>query len=156
MWWLLLIIPAVFLITIFFGAPYVPTHQRQLIKLFDYLKLTKEDVLVDLGSGDGRVLRLVAPIVKQAIGYELNPFLNLLAKIKNSNRKVKIIWRDFRHIELPEETTIVYCFPVKSIRKSIVKILKNHPKKIIFVSYGFEFPELGTGENRFGFWIYRL
>jgi len=36
------VILAVFLLTVFFGAPYVPTHKKELIKLFEKLKLSKK------------------------------------------------------------------------------------------------------------------
>ena len=44
--------------TAFFGAPYVPSRRKELKMLFDETyKLNPNDTLVDLGSGDGVVLR---------------------------------------------------------------------------------------------------
>ena len=47
--------------TVFFGAPYVPAKLRDVQQAFDELRpVTKHDVVLDLGSGDGKVLREVS------------------------------------------------------------------------------------------------
>jgi hypothetical protein cdivTM_09943 len=76
------IIIAVFLLTVFFGAPYVPTHKKELIKLFEKLKLSKNDILADIGSGDGVVLKTASNFSAKSIGFEINPFLVLISKNK--------------------------------------------------------------------------
>ena len=76
------IIIAAFLLTIFFGVPYVPTHKSDLFKLFETINLSKEDVLVNIGSGDGVVLKVVNNFNTKAIGFEINPFLVIISKIK--------------------------------------------------------------------------
>ena len=44
----------IFLLTALFGAPYVPTQRKQIESAFSKLRpFKKNDVLVDLGSGDG-------------------------------------------------------------------------------------------------------
>lgn len=76
------IIIAAFLLTIFFGAPYAPTYKSDLFKLFETINLSKEDVLVNIGSGDGVVLKVVNNFNTKAIGFEINPFLVIISKIK--------------------------------------------------------------------------
>ena len=68
------VILAVFLLTVFFGAPYVPTHKKELIKLFEKLKLSKNDILADIGSGDGVVLKLQAILVQNQLVLKLTHF----------------------------------------------------------------------------------
>ena len=52
-----LICVLIFLLTALFGAPYVPTQKKQIESAFTKLRpFKKNDVLVDLGSGDGVVL----------------------------------------------------------------------------------------------------
>ena len=76
------IIIAAFLLTIFFGAPYAPTYKSDLFKLFETINLSKEDVLVNIGSGNGVVLKVVNNFNAKAIGFEINPFLVIISKIK--------------------------------------------------------------------------
>ena len=46
-----------FALTAFTGAPYVPSHRRDIQRVFrEGVKLTKDDVVLDIGAGDGIVL----------------------------------------------------------------------------------------------------
>ena len=41
-----------FALTAFTGAPYVPSHRRDIQRVFrDGVKLTKDDVVLDIGAG---------------------------------------------------------------------------------------------------------
>ena len=43
-----------FALTAFTGAPYVPSHRRDIQRVFrEGVKLTKDDVVLDIGAGDG-------------------------------------------------------------------------------------------------------
>ena len=82
LWAFLALLGASFLLIVFRGAPFVPTHERDLDKLFALHKFRAQDVLVDLGSGDGRVLTAAAKRGIRSVGYELNPFLYWYSKLK--------------------------------------------------------------------------
>ncbi|HWY86596.1 MAG TPA: class I SAM-dependent methyltransferase, partial [Gemmataceae bacterium] len=57
-----------------FNLIYVPTEEKVIEKMFDMAKVTKKDVLFDLGCGDGRICAMAC---KQfgcaAVGIDLNP-----------------------------------------------------------------------------------
>lgn len=153
---------AMFLLTVLVGAPYVPTHSRQFRRLLRHLRLNPQtDVLVDLGAGDGKIVRLSAPYVKSALGYEINPALVALAKLRTrhlSNVRIKLA--DFRQIQLPAETTVVYIFSAGTFLKQVIALINRHLQQanrpLIVISYGFEMPDLGQPEVYQGFLIYRL
>jgi SAM-dependent methyltransferase len=53
---------------------YVPTADEVIQKMFDMAKVTKNDVMFDLGCGDGRILYMAAKKYGcHGIGLELNP-----------------------------------------------------------------------------------
>ena len=53
---------------------YVPTADEVIAKMFEMGKITKNDVLFDLGCGDGRILYQAAKkFGSRGIGIELNP-----------------------------------------------------------------------------------
>lgn len=57
-------------------VPFVPTPQDIVEKMLDLAKVTPEDVVYDLGSGDGRiVITAVQKFGARAVGVELNPDL---------------------------------------------------------------------------------
>ena len=64
------------------GALYVATARRRIAAVLAALDLQPGDRLVDLGCGDGRVLRsAVRRCALRAEGYELNPLAYALARL---------------------------------------------------------------------------
>lgn len=59
---------------------WVPTPQALVNKMLDMAKVTPEDFLIDLGSGDGRTVITAAKRGARAIGIEYNPNMVELSK----------------------------------------------------------------------------
>jgi SAM-dependent methyltransferase len=59
---------------------WVPTAQTLVDKMLDAAKLTADDYLVDLGSGDGRTVITAAQRGAKALGVEYNPKMVELSK----------------------------------------------------------------------------
>jgi hypothetical protein len=79
--WLLVVIGVVLMFgfVVFFGAPYLPTLKPQIETALDLLDLKPGQTLIEVGSGDGRVLLAAAHRGLHAVGYELNPILVLFS-----------------------------------------------------------------------------
>ena len=126
--WLFWIIAGVVLLfgfVVFRGAPYVPSQKKYIQQaLTELYPLSPQDTLVDVGSGDGIVLRLASMIGAHAVGFELNPALVLISRLLSwKNERVDIYLSDFWYTELPEETTVIYAFMVtRDIKKFTAKI----------------------------------
>jgi len=71
------------------GAPFVPTPKEAVEAGLDLAQVKNGDTLVDIGAGDGRVLVAAAKRGAKIIGYELSPFLWLLAVIALLRNGVK-------------------------------------------------------------------
>ena len=57
-------------------APFVPTPERVVEQMLEAAAVTKDDVVYDLGSGDGRILIAAAgQFQAKAVGIEINPTL---------------------------------------------------------------------------------
>lgn len=55
-------------------VPYVPTAQRVVDKMLELAKIGKDDYLIDLGSGDGRIpITAAQRFGIRAMGVDLNP-----------------------------------------------------------------------------------
>src|ERR1700730_4037900 len=53
---------------------YVPTADEVIAKMFEMAKVTKQDVIFDLGCGDARILYMAAKkFGARGVGLELNP-----------------------------------------------------------------------------------
>ena len=59
---------------------WVPTPQVVVDKMLDMAKVTKEDFVMDLGSGDGRTVITAAKRGARALGVEYNPDMVALSK----------------------------------------------------------------------------
>jgi hypothetical protein len=134
-----------FCFVVFFGAPYVPTLKSGLADIFALYPLTNQDVVVDIGSGDGVILRALATKNIRAIGYELNPWLYATSKlISRKDPYVSVHLANFWHAELPSETTVVYAFLNGRYMKKLQTKLQTHvnrtQKPLHFISYGFAMP----------------
>ena len=59
---------------------WVPTSQTLVDKMLDMAKVTPQDYVIDLGSGDGRIVIAAAKRGARALGIEYNPDMVNLAK----------------------------------------------------------------------------
>jgi hypothetical protein len=71
-------------------VPYVPTPQDIVDKMLELAKVTRDDVVYDLGSGDGRIVITAAQKYgARAVGIEINPDL-----YRQSSSRVKELGLD--------------------------------------------------------------
>ena len=144
--WFFALIMIAFGFVVFWGAPYVPSKKKDLEKaLSELYPLGKSDVLVDIGSGDGIVLRAAARRGARAIGYELNPLLVFISRRLSKHQPGVVVHvANFWHVKLPPETTIVYIFTVtRDVPKLIKKMDKEATrlgKPLKLISYGSRLP----------------
>ena len=95
----------------FIGAPYVPILRRDYKPLLELAQLKPGQTLIDLGSGDGRLLREVAKRGVRAIGYEINPVLYVISLVVcwRYRSLVTVKLGDYWHAKLPA-ADIIYVF----------------------------------------------
>jgi hypothetical protein len=142
--WVLAGIVLLFGFVVFRGAPYVPSHRKDVAKAFDKLyKVGKKDVVVDVGSGDGIILRMAAKRGARAVGYELNPALVVISRIlSRGDKRISTQLSDFWFAKLPQGTTLVYAFTVeRDIKKLSAKLQAEADRlghSFHVVSYGSE------------------
>ena len=142
LWLIVGLLLACFGLVAFRGAPYVPTHRKELAHAFaDLYPLTPHDLLLDVGSGDGVVLRGAARFGARAIGYEINPVLVALSRLLSRRYDgVEVRLADFWLTPLPDETTIVYAFTVSRDMPKMVRTLQAHVDRtgrpLMFMTYG--------------------
>lgn len=132
---------------VFVGAPYVPTKARDLKGILKAAGLRKGDLIVDLGSGDGRLLIEAARSGYRAVGFELNPFLVLLTawRIRPYRKLADVRMADFWRTDLPDDTKAVFVFLAAPFMARLERKLDSSAKEfgheIILISYGFQFKE---------------
>jgi precorrin-6B methylase 2 len=89
---------------------WVPTSQALVDKMLDIAKVTPQDIVMDLGSGDGRTVITAAKRGARASGIEYNPDMVALSQ-KNAEKegvagKAKFIQADLFESDFSQATVI--------------------------------------------------
>lgn len=80
-----------FAIDTFLDLPYVATKREKIATIIKLAGIKPKETVVDLGSGDGRLLFAAAQKGARAVGYEVNPYLVILTRLKYQFLKRNII-----------------------------------------------------------------
>jgi predicted RNA methylase len=104
-----------------------------------------QDVVYDLGSGDGRVLWIAArEFGARAVGVEIDPFryawTRLLIRIKRLHQQVAVIRMDFFQVDLSSATVITAYLLRDTNRKMMEKLVSELPAGARVVSRKYQFP----------------
>ena len=154
---LLLLIP--FGLVPFFGAPYVPSKSRTLIPFLKELKVKKGQTLLDIGSGDGTVLKHAAKeLGLKTHGIELNPFLVTVTRLRlfSIRKQATVQFGDLWAADLPD-VDVIYAFIMPKYMKRLEeKIQSSVTKKTLVVTYSFEFPGRKPFQEKDGFKAYHF
>ena len=128
--------------TVLLGAPYVPTRQKDIETALDLLDLQPGQTLVELGSGDGRLLAAAGKRDLRAVGYEVNPLLALVSVVRTWRLRnlIKIHLANYKLARWPDHIDGLYIFGSKREMRFIAKKIAALPKPITLVSYGFKLP----------------
>jgi tRNA G10 N-methylase Trm11 len=125
------------------GPIFWPTPMDKVKKMLKMAKAGQGSTVVDLGSGDGRILIEAAKLGAKAIGYELDPLLvwQSRKKIKKAglSHLAKVHLKSFWQANL-NEATIISLYLLPQHMKKMEKLLKkklNH--SVLVVSYDYPF-----------------
>lgn len=140
-----------------FGAPYLPTLRKRVDDALDLLDLKPGQTMLELGSGDGRLLKAAAKRGIHSVGYELNPLLVLFSRISTFKYRsiVTIKWRNYWQIPWPDSDGM-YVFLLQPYMSKLHKklIQYNRKKSYKLVSFGFEITEKKPTKHKNGMYLY--
>ncbi len=92
------------------SAPFIPTEPKIIKRMLDIAHLKKNDILYDLGSGDGRIIIMAALRGIKAVGIEIDPikvwYSRLFIKIMKLEKKAKIERNNFFNVNLSRASVI--------------------------------------------------
>jgi hypothetical protein len=112
--------------------PYVPTPQVVLDEMFKIANITAKDFVIDLGSGDGRVVINAAQMFKASgLGVDIDAKLvalsNNKAKAEGVADRVKFIEQDMFKVDISRATVVtLYVMPdfMEKLRPKLLSELK--------------------------------
>jgi len=93
------------------GAPWAPTSKKLVQKMLVLANLGANDLLYDLGSGDGRIIvRASREFHARSVGIEINPFWVLWTRLKIAlfglKDKSRVAWGNLFKMDLSEADVV--------------------------------------------------
>lgn len=146
----------VFAVVLLVGAPFLPTMKKQTPVAFELLDLKPGDTFLELGCGDGRVLKYAAKKGIRGIGYEINPFLYIYARLRTWRQRglVSIYFRNYWKVTLPECQGIYVFLLDNYMTKLDTKIRQEAKRPVRLVSYAFKIPFRKPDKQKHGMYLY--
>jgi len=137
-----LIVTVPFAIAGLVGAPWVPILRPQSKAVFDLAGLKPGQTIIDLGSGDGRLLLAAARHGLNAIGYEINPFMYLISLIVTLRyrRRITIRLADIWNVRLPAADAVYVFMMPRFMNRLERKLATELSPGTPVVSMAFKFP----------------
>ena len=140
----LLIAALYILVPPIFGPPFVPTQHERIRKALQLAKLQPNEILYDLGAGDGRVLVIAAKEFEaQAVGIEIGPVQCAISwgnALWNGVRsKVRIEAANFFHSDL-SRADVVFAYLTSDQAGRLQEKLKRELKsgaRVVTISFNF-------------------
>ncbi|MGD9305869.1 MAG: class I SAM-dependent methyltransferase [Desulfobacterales bacterium] len=124
------------------GALYVSSSRVRVVAALDAVPMKSGQLLLDIGCGDGRVLRIASRRYGvQAIGYEVNWMAYIKARLlcmgdRNINIRRKNFWK-----ENLSAADVVFCYLYPDVMKRLTKKLESDLRPgTVVVSCNFALP----------------
>ena len=134
------------LVPALYGLPPVPTKPARIRKALKLVNLQPDEVLYDLGAGDGRVLLIAAREFRaKAVGIEVGPIQCALIWLRviasGLGNQVQVRWANFYKADLREADVVFIYATSKEIVKLAPHLEKQLKQGARVVSISADFPE---------------
>ena len=131
---------------------WVPTPQELVEKMLDMAKVTPQDLVMDLGSGDGRNVIAAAKRGARAIGFEYNPEMvaisRRLAKEAGVLDRATFVEGDMFEADISKATVLALFLLPSNLDKLMPKFLALKPgTRIVNNTFGVTGWEPGASET---------
>jgi predicted RNA methylase len=122
------------------GAAYSPSSKGVVRKMLEMAEVDSDDVLYDLGSGDGRiVLEAARRYNARAVGIEADPLRVIWSKIlvmtNGLQNQIQIVWGNLFHQNISNATVVTVFLWQRTNEKLKEKLLKELRPGSRVVSY---------------------
>lgn len=124
-------------------APWWRTDKNTARAMCLMAKVGKNDIVYDLGCGDGEALSVAAKeFGAKGVGIEIDPlrylFSRIRFKINGCGKKIKIIKKNFYDVNISQASVIfVYLVP-RALERLKPKLLKELKNGTLLVSYRYK------------------
>lgn len=134
------------IIPAFYGLPSKPTNPNRIRKALRLAGLQPEEVLYDLGAGDGRVLFIAAQeFGAKAVGLEVGPvqvaFVWLRILLSGLGERVRVRWANYYRADLSQADVVFIYATLRELLKLAPHLEKTMRAGTRLVSIAADVPE---------------
>lgn len=137
------ILAAVIYLSSFFSlffSPWSPTRKRDIKRIIKALDIQPNDVIYDLGSGDGRVcIEIARRTSATVVGIEISFLLYILSHIRlffsQLKGRVKFCWGNFYHRDISSANKVFIYLTKRTAANLSHKLFSQLRPGAIIVSY---------------------
>ncbi len=125
----------------FKGAPYVPTKKDRVLELLKNARLKKGQKILELGCGDGRVVRTAVEFFQmKGVGIDVNRLLVWIARFKHRKLKKNLTFHADNVFKTPlSGYDVIYVFLMpEMLIKLKEKFTKECGRGTLIISHGFK------------------
>lgn len=149
LWQLLILLAALAFLARYFGgigigAPWLPVRKRDIADACSLVEIGSSDTVVDLGSGDGRLLLEAAKRGAAVIGYELNPLLVWISRfrLRSYISRSTFYRKNLLDADL-SKATIIFIFGIGPLMPKVSRKLMTECRAgVRVISFAFEIPDM--------------
>ena len=144
---------------VLFGPPYVPTLRLNMESALDMLDLKPGQTLLDLGSGDGRILVEGAKRGLNVVGVELSLFLVVVSwfRTRRYRKQVKIIWGNYFYVKWPPADGVfsfMIQYQMKRLDEAVSRWQRWNKRPVRLASFAFQIPGKYPVDERDAVYLY--
>ena len=134
------------------GAPWFPTSMSKVYKMLQMANVGPDDLLYDLGCGDGRIITTAAHHYgARAVGIEIDPlrfiWCQILITVLGLRGRVHIKYGNFFNIDLSEADVVTCYLLAETNLKLENKLMQELSSDSRIISHSFIFPQLQLMET---------
>jgi hypothetical protein len=146
----------IFGFVIFVGPPYLPTLRKQIGAALDLVDLKEGETLLELGSGDGRVMLAAAKRGLRVVGIELNPILVVISWFVTLRyrKQVRVIWGSYWGKPWPRADAIFTFMLGRYMKRLDERVEFWRPKAVKLATFAFTIPDKEPTATRDGVYLY--
>ena len=145
-------------------SPFVPTKQDKLDSIVSAMQLAPEDVLYDLGCGDGRMLiTAVKHGCRKAVGVDMDPIMTKRCEeavaAAGLGDRITVLLADMMELDF-SEATVIYVFLLEKaldlLQPRLLQLFAEGRLRLVATTL-FDFKSLSVRkeENKqFGYYLY--
>ena len=129
------------------GAPWVPSSMKMVYRMLDLAELQPDDIVYDLGCGDGRLVLAAATRYNvKAVGIEIDPLRYLwcqfLTMLLHQRKNIRIIFGNIYNQDYTQ-ADVVMCYLLPEALKNLEgKFRQELPAGARVLSNKYHFPTL--------------